>query len=339
MNSEIKLQTMDLAVGYGGQALLHDLQLQACRGEMICLMGPNGVGKSTLLRALTTLQPPLRGEVLINSRPLYQLSALEVAREISLVLTERIEGGFLTVGELVAMGRYPHTGWAGKLTESDRSVVAKALSTTGLEQLAQRNLRELSDGQRQKAMIARALAQDGDLMILDEPLIHLDVSNKWEIMNLLRQTARDHGKALIMATHEMDLSIKLADKLWLISHSGQLSAGCPEDLILSGAFSHIFDGPNYRFDMNSGGFAVIPQGPLLQLSGADEGLLWTRRALTRAGYQTVKENAETHIKVTSTSHKLLWEIITNNESLCCASIESLLEELKNKIGIKKKQNA
>ena len=216
----LTLALKNLSVGYGTgkncKEILSRINVGIYPGQMVALIGANGSGKSTLLRTLAGLQPLLNGEFWINSKNVESLTSREIASQISLVLTDHIQTGYLTVGDLVSMGRHPYTDWRGKMSEADVTAVLGALVSTGLEPFVHSNLQELSDGQKQKAMIARAIAQDGDLMLLDEPLIHLDVTSKWEIMNLLRQTVHNHNKSMVIATHELDLSLKMADQIWLI---------------------------------------------------------------------------------------------------------------------------
>ncbi len=320
-----KLITDNLTIGYD-HPLLSGLGLTAKSGEFVCLMGPNGSGKSTLLRTLATLLPPLQGSILVDSQSLFQLGAREKARLISLVLTEHLDLGYLRVIELVAMGRYPHTGWRGRLQNADKEAVEQALNATGLQDLAMRPVQELSDGQRQKALIARALAQDGSVMLLDEPLIHLDVGNKWEVMNLLRITTRNFNKVLLMATHEIDLCLQFADKLWLITREGRVAVGCPEDLVLTGQINDTFDQGDYKFHLHQES-QENGSGPQIQISGSGRALEWTRRGLVRAGYQPVQKPAWAKVMVTEEQHIIHWTLELGENSLACSSVEKVIVTL------------
>ncbi|MDQ3396077.1 MAG: ABC transporter ATP-binding protein, partial [Bacteroidota bacterium] len=200
-SQNLYLQTKDLSVGYikGAKetSILQNLQLDLRGGQMTCLLGPNGVGKSTLIRTLSAVQKPLSGAVHIKEKNILDYKPDELARMISLVLTEKIPGGNLNVFELVSLGRYPYTGWSGNLDKEDKEKVIHSIKVTSIEHLKEKRIQELSDGELQKAMIARAIAQDGQIMFLDEPTAHLDVSNRVEIMTLLRKLAWETNKAIL----------------------------------------------------------------------------------------------------------------------------------------------
>jgi iron complex transport system ATP-binding protein len=205
-------------------------------GELVCLLGPNGAGKSTLIRTLCGMQAPLAGRVLLGGEPLEKLSAREVARRMSLVLTERVAVGLMPVATLVALGRHPYTRWGGRLRPEDREAVWRAMADAGIEAMACRPVCELSDGERQKVMIARALAQEPQVMILDEATAFLDLPRRVELMHLLRRLTRSRRRAILLSTHDLELALRCADRLWLLPLGGPLQDGAPEDLVLSGAF-------------------------------------------------------------------------------------------------------
>ncbi|MDP3473652.1 MAG: ABC transporter ATP-binding protein, partial [Algoriphagus sp.] len=208
----IALEGKGLSLGYFHQKakkeILQDLSFQLFSGELTCLLGPNGVGKSTLIKAILGQIKPWQGEILLENQVLQKFGTEELAKRISVVLTDPVFPGNMTVGQLVALGRTPHTGWSGKLSEQDRGIVEKALSDTKIGYLRDERLSEISDGQRQKAMIARALAQNGQLMILDEPTAHLDLVNRFEIMQVLREIASQKGKAVLVVTHDLDIAVE-----------------------------------------------------------------------------------------------------------------------------------
>ena len=210
------LTVNQLSIGYGSKTLLAGLNLQLQQGELVCLIGRNGSGKSTLIRTLAMLQAAQSGEILIDGKSIKKLSAQQRARLVSVVLTERTDTGMMRVGELVALGRYPHTDLFGKLTGEDEEIIDNALAAVSLADKKQNLASELSDGERQKAMIARALAQDAPVIILDEPTSHLDVPNRIEIMSLMRRLAKEMNKAVLLSTHEPDLALQNADRLWLM---------------------------------------------------------------------------------------------------------------------------
>jgi len=261
------------------------LQLALWPGELVCLLGPNGAGKSTLLRTLAGVQVPLGGHLALGGRPLASLSAEARARQLSIVLTERIEAAHLTVLELVRLGRLPHTGWLGGLAARDHAQVQAALAATGTAPWAHRPVGELSDGERQKVLLARALAQDTPVILLDEPTAHLDLPNRVALLRLLHHLACSLGKAILLSTHELDLALQAADRVWLLPTTGPLLAGPPEDLVLSGAFAAAFQREGLAFDPATGTFELhAPTGPAVQLLGDGAAAFWTRRALLRAGF-------------------------------------------------------
>jgi iron complex transport system ATP-binding protein len=255
------------------------------------LIGPNGVGKSTLMRTLAGMQNPLAGRVALMGDDLKTLKAAERARRLSVVLTGREQVGLLTGYELVALGRHPHTAWTGQLTRHDEQVVRWAVEAVGAVDLAARRIAELSDGERQKLMIARALAQEPAAMILDEPTAFLDLPHRVEIMRLLRNLAAQTGRAILVSTHDLDLALRSAQKIWLMSGDA-MEVGAPEDLVLSGAFQRSFQREGVAFDAQSGSFSIRQDhaGCVLVL-GDGLAALWIKRALEREGFVTQKNGA------------------------------------------------
>lgn len=291
------LTAEDLVVGYrtsGGasKVIAGPFTLALRPGELVCLLGPNGAGKSTLMRTLAGLQPPLAGSLRVGSTPLADLGAGARARQLSIVLTDRVEASGLTVLELVRLGRHPHTGWLGGLSAHDEAQVQAALAATGTEAFAQRPVGELSDGERQKVLLARALAQDTPVVLLDEPTAHLDLPNRVSLMRLLHRLARQTGKAILLSTHELDLALQAADRIWLLPADGRLHAGTPEDLVLSGTFAAAFAREGLAFDPATGTFRLHEgQGPAVRVVGEGAGAFWTRRALEREGFTLTSDPA------------------------------------------------
>lgn len=293
----IVLEIQGLAIGYKSarrpvHVVADDISVTLKTGELVCLLGPNGAGKSTLMRTLAGMQPPLSGQVHLMGKPLEDLKPNELARCLAIVLTERVEAGHLSAYELVALGRYPYTDWSGRLTETDESVVRWAIEMVGAKPLAQRLVSELSDGERQKVMVARALAQEPDLMLLDEPTAFLDLPRRVEMMQTLRKLARETGRAVLLSSHDLDLALRSADKLWLLSSKGKFQVGAPEDLVLSGAFEAVFQSEGVEFDRTTGTFRVHTHhaGQII-LNGEGLRLVWTRRALEREGFQVVEDDS------------------------------------------------
>lgn len=289
--------TKNLSVGYHSknkkQFLFEDLNLQLNAGQLVCFMGPNGIGKSTLLRTMANLQNPLAGEIENKS-----------GKNIALVLTDRISASNMTVYDLVMYGRYPYLEWNIELTEKDKQQVDLAIDQVRIGALKEKPLSELSDGQMQMAMIAKALAQDTPILLLDEPTAHLDLNNRVEIMNLLRSLSRNMGKAILVTTHELDLALQTADLVWLTTNK-KIKTGIPEDLVLDGSFDEVFKFKG--FDLKTGRVEhEAHRGISIQLIGEGFTYLWTKNALERCGYE-VTEKSDLVIKVGS-SQKLYWEV-------------------------------
>ena len=253
------IETRNLCIGYmsrAGRRIVHPgLDLKLSAGKVTALLGRNGAGKSTLLRTLCGLQPALSGTVLIDGRLLSNYTPGELSAKVGIVLTERTQAGGITVYDLVSLGRYPHTGFFGTLRESDHDAIRQAIATVGLEAKQERFIAELSDGERQKAFIAKALAQECPIILLDEPTAFLDVTSRIETMASLRKLAHTQKKAILLSTHDLDTALQLADCLWLQpaagpdgEPAGEMVCGTPEQLIADGALSRFFGSDTLTFD-------------------------------------------------------------------------------------------
>ena len=212
------ITTNRLTVGYRGHRVVEDISLSLPCGRLVCLLGPNGAGKSTLLRTLCGFQPPVAGTVTISGSDITTMSAAEVARLVSVVLTDRPPTPSLTAAEMVGMGRAPYTGFWGRLSDDDRRLVSEAMTTVGIAPLATRRMGQLSDGERQKVMIAKALAQHTPVIVLDEPTAFLDYPSKVAVMKTLARLAHDEGKTILMSTHDLELAAQLGDELMEIEN-------------------------------------------------------------------------------------------------------------------------
>ena len=247
------LRSEQLAIGYcskkGTHFVAENLNLHLERGELVCLLGKNGVGKSTLLRTLSKTQHKLGGTIFLENRELSKIDSGELAQKMSLVLTEKIPESQLTVFELVALGRHPYTNWLGKLSSEDHQKVNTAIKQVKLEELAHQNYFELSDGQLQKVMIARALAQDTDLILLDEPTAHLDLHHTIEVFQLLKDLVTNTNKTILISTHEVNLALSLADELWLM-HPNKFVSGSTANLIKSQELQNLFPTEQLTFNEN-----------------------------------------------------------------------------------------
>ncbi|MBN2731568.1 MAG: ABC transporter ATP-binding protein, partial [Balneolaceae bacterium] len=232
----------------------------------------------------------------------------------------------------VSFGRSPYTGWLGSLREKDEQVVRWAIEATGLEPLVHRDISTLSDGERQKAMIARALAQDTELILLDEPTAHLDLPNRVEIMRLLRKLARETRKGILLSTHELDLALKAGDRIWLINNKRELFAGIPEDLVLNGTFEAVFERDSFDFDRSTGSFNLHESnGKKVAMEGDTVGVFWTRRALEREGFKTVSsEHTDLLIEVEGEQGDYTWIISSTGNEYRCDSMGDLIKKIRKK---------
>jgi iron complex transport system ATP-binding protein len=293
------LSLSDLQIGYGRKTLATLPATTVEAGEFVCLLGRNGQGKSTLLRTLGGFLPPVAGEVVLDGSPVRAWRGLERARRIAVVLTERPQVGALGVMDLVEMGRQPYTGWAGILTSEDRRISADALTRVGGSHLAGRTVDSLSDGERQRVMIARALAQQPDLMLLDEITAFLDLPSRVTIIDTLRRIAGEQGVTIILSSHDLELSLQTADRLWLLPGNGRFIDGAPEDVALSGAIGEAFDQENLAFSLASGRFETPSRsGRAIHVEGKGVSAYWLIRALQRCGY-ALSNNSE------NTDHRIV----------------------------------
>lgn len=314
-----------LAIGYRpSPALVQDLELEAPRGDLVAVVGPNGSGKSTLLRVLAGLQPPLEGRVSFEGLDIHHLDPAARARLVGIGLSHHETPPHLRVRELVALGRYPYTSWFGGLSETDRRTVDEALETTGISALADREVATLSDGEAQKAHIARGVAQEAPLLVLDEPTAYLDVTSRFEITHMLRELAHREGRLVVFSTHDLAIARETADRMWLFvpeeagarpggraasspappvappaapaveaprgpgSPAARLVQGAPEDLALGGLIREAFSrrGVSFTEDGSPLSPSAAQRSRLTVELHGPEGpeLHWTRRALRRAGF-------------------------------------------------------
>jgi len=238
------IKSSNLSIGYSSKkkitTVASNLNIELSTGNLVCLLGKNGIGKSTLLRTLTKVQPVLSGEVFINGTELEALTNIDLARILSLVLTERLPDSSLTVYELVALGRQPFTNWIGYLTTEDLEIIQVAFDKTNTNHLMNSKCYELSDGQLQKVLIARALAQNTPIIVLDEPTAHLDLHHTVNTFSLLKNLAKEFNKTIIISTHETNLALQLADELWLMSPSKFVS-GKTDKLIENDEMDELFE--------------------------------------------------------------------------------------------------
>jgi iron complex transport system ATP-binding protein len=331
------LSLVSLKIGYTSgkikNILLPPLNACAKSGEMIAVIGRNGIGKSTLLRTLTGLQQPLGGDIFYFNKHIEAYSRMELAQKVGYISTEVIKVSNMSVYDLVSLGRFPHTNWIGKVGMRDHEVIQDALSKTSMLSFAGKFVSELSDGERQKAMIARILAQDTGIMIMDEPTAFLDVASKYEILHLMHLLSADSNKTIIFSTHDLQMAISQADKIWLILEN-ELIEGAPEDLMLSGAFDHLFDSSSVIFNSYDGTFSFRSDAPgLIYIEGEGDKRHWTEKALIRAGFNISKKKTLPYLILPSENDNH-WQLVSENEHQPFNSIYELiacLHSMKNTI--------
>jgi len=260
LNKNIILSTHNLAIGYpakkGNTIIQKGLNLELKSGNLTCILGNNGIGKSTLIRTLVNMQPLLEGEILVLDKNLKHYKPGLLAKHISLVLTESLPATNLSVYELVALGRQPYTNWVGTLTQADKNIIHTALLQTEISDLIFEKIYELSDGQKQRVMIARALAQDTEIIILDEPTVHLDIHHKIAVLKLLKKISKELNKSILIATHEVNFALQLADELWLM-YPDKCIVGKPKKLITNKTLQELFKSDLIKFDENTGHFEIV----------------------------------------------------------------------------------
>ena len=306
------IQTTDLAVGYRSRrarhVVLQDLNISVNRGELVCLLGTNGTGKSTLLKTVARLQPPLAGSVQIEGLDLQRYSHKELAQRVGVVLTERPLVGALTARQLVELGRYPYWDWSGRMRAQDHEAVQWAIDAVGGEDLASRDCMTLSDGERQRFMVARALAQEPSLLLLDEPTAFLDMPSRVEVMGLLRRLAREQHLAIVVSTHDLELGLRMADTIWLIGRGSQLKAGTPEDIILEGGIAEAFQGESVRFHPQQRAFRIVTgfRGCAV-VQGEGLHAVLAAAVLEREGFEVVNDGAGA-LRITIASGSTRWEL-------------------------------
>ena len=259
MEKQVVISAKGLSIGYSSvkssNVIASGINLSLEAGKLVALIGANGIGKSTLLRTLTGIQKPLDGTVLLNDKNITAYSPKALAQHLSIVLTETLPPSNLTVFELIALGRQPYTNWLGTLSPEDIEKVNKAIELTQIGHLANKKHYEISDGQLQKVLIARALAQDTTLIVLDEPTTHLDLLHKVNLLRLLKKLSAETGKCIFYSTHDLDLALQLSDEI-VVMTPGKAIQDTPGNLMAQNVFDGIFNDASIRFDAEKGGFII-----------------------------------------------------------------------------------
>ncbi|MCU4175303.1 ABC transporter ATP-binding protein [Carboxylicivirga sp. N1Y90] len=331
MGKILELENLNIGYTQAGhrKEVASDLCASLMKGEMTCLLGANGKGKSTLMKTICGFLKPLNGSLQFNGRDITRMTEREMAKEIAIVLTEKISTPNATVFELVAYGRSPFTGFLGRLSAKDKQIVDEAIFACGIQHKKYSPLAALSDGERQKATIAKALAQDTPLILLDEPTAFLDLPARVEIMQLLRKLASEKGKSILMSTHDLDLALQMSDRLWLLHHD-QIVAGSPEDLTLINAFQSMFNKGGVEFDNKTGMFKVLyNHESLLPVHGHGFEYVLLRRAFARKGIKLIqgKQNEAVWINIMNNSTRPY--VLMNGEDVSedFASIEETVKRV------------
>ena len=284
------IETTNLAIGYDGtrgkkNCLNGGLNLLLKHGEVTSLLGSNGAGKSTLLRTLAGFQPELGGSIAIEGRDRAAISQKELSRLTGVVLTERSMAGTLRVRELVTLGRHPYTGFFGMLKNRDHEIADHAMQQAGIAHKADSYIAEISDGERQKAMIAKVLAQECPIILLDEPTAFLDVTSRIELMILLRELAETGNKSILLSTHDIELALTLSDQLWLLKKHEGIICGVPEDLVLNNSIGTYFGKENISFDTHTGRLAYKTNGEKhASIESSNDKAYWLANAVKKLGY-------------------------------------------------------
>ncbi len=343
MQEDIYIECKGVSIGYrerstASTVVKKDISLHALSGEMVALIGGNGIGKSTLLKTIAGFMPPLAGELLVRHRSVSAFSAADLAKEMSFVSTEIVRVANLTVREMVGLGRFPYTNWFGQLTDNDRMIIDRAILQTGLSGYENRPVNRISDGERQRAMIARALAQDTRIMVLDEPTAFLDISNKYEIVRILHNLVGEQGKSIIFSTHDLNTALTMADRIWLMLED-RVVEGIPEEMASAGFFEALFpNNQHLRFDPQRDDFRIKREyNGVVNLTASGQELIYAKKALERLGFEVISNppvSPSLRPSVSPSSFLEIhqqpkgWNIIHSGISQNVATLEELCRSIK-----------
>ena len=259
--AEYYLQTTDMAVGYQGKALIHDINFGICKGEIVTLIGPNGSGKSTILKSITRQLKLVGGKVFFDDTSLMNISYKELSSKMAVVLTERIRTELMTCHDIVATGRYPYTGRLGILTAEDERIVDEAMAAVHAQEIGNRDFNAISDGQKQRVMLARAICQEPEIIVLDEPTSYLDIRYKLELLDILKRMAKEQGITVLMSLHEIDLAQKCADRIVCVRGEEIMAYGTPEEVFCEEIIEELYDLDNGSYNTLSGSLELKkPEG-------------------------------------------------------------------------------
>lgn len=334
VNKQTAIELRNLSIGYltknSRKIVASNINADIFSGELTCLLGANGIGKSTLLRTLSAFQPKLEGQINIQGKEIEGYSEKQLSTLISVVLTEKCDIKNMSARELIGLGRSPYTGFWGTLSNGDKVIVDKAISMVKIEDLASRMVHTLSDGERQKVMIAKALAQETPIIFLDEPTAFLDFPSKVEIMQLLHRLSRQTNKTIFLSTHDLELALQIADKIWLIDKQSGINVGTPEDLSLSGHLTSFFARKGIIFDDETGLFRIEnTYTKQIKLTGHGQMYSMVRKALLRNGILATRNiESDDYIEVTGRENKEIKICQSDKEPILVYNIATLLDTLK-----------
>lgn len=330
------IKAENLSVGYRlkghEQQVITGVNASLLPGKLICLLGPNGSGKSTLIRTLAGLQKPLSGKIQLYQKQLTAIPPRQRAQQLSTVFPHSTPPGQMRVIDFVALGRHPFSGLFGQLKQNDHDKIHWALESVGATQLAQRTVIELSDGERQKAAIARALAQEAQTMLLDEPTAYLDLPHRIECMQLMRKLCRRESIAMLLSTHDLDLALRFADQIWLVSPDAKLIQGYPEELALNGQLERCFAHHNLHWNSQAGTFTPKESSHTnIHIQGHGPTRIWTQRALERLGFSTKENqtNSKISIHISNTETGTNWQVQQSEHTDTFTDLSSLLQHLES----------
>lgn len=332
MMKEETIRIQGLSIGYihkkETKVIAKDMDATICSGELTCLLGANGAGKSTLLRTLSAFLKPLSGDIWIQGRRLSDYRDKELATVIGVVLTEKCQLRNMTVTELVGMGRSPYTGFWGTLSQNDRRIVEDAIALVRIEDLKERMVHTLSDGERQKVMIAKALAQETPVIFLDEPTAFLDYPSKVEILHLLHRLSREMNKTIFLSTHDLELALQIADQLWLMDRKKGVMTGTPEDLALDGSLENFFrHRKGIAFEKSTGLYRIDHQfHRSVRLKGISERYTMVQKALRRNGIDASMD-VDSLVSIEIDEEKKLYILRDGDKEYRVGTIKELLTVL------------
>ena len=326
---EIRNLTTGYKIKKGEKVISRGLNASLNQGELTCLLGPNGAGKSTLLRTLCAFQPSLGGEIKVMGQNVKKYKSQELAKLISVVLTDNSKISGMTAYEVIAMGRSPYTGFWGKLNEKDKKIIEKCLGWVGIESLAERKMQTLSDGERQKVMIAKAIAQETPVIFLDEPTAYLDYPSKVQMMLLLHRLAKALKKTIFMSTHDLEHALQVADQVWLLDKEKGLTTGMPEDLSIEGKIEEYFNREGITFDRETCFFSISHETAReVCMEGNSDSIDYKlcAKALVRSGIMPISD-AEAEVKIRVPGDGTFRLIEQGKETYNVSKVEHLLRTI------------